>query len=192
MVSLIQSAVPNANFFQKSTTNFSVPWISLSSGLNIIVTALIAGRILYVRYKYGRVLSQASGHSTFSYTGVVAILVESALPLSIVGIIFSIFLSKGLSSAIFLAVTDGACIVSLMLWAKISAHDHLIHYQALAPQLIILRVAMGQAWERNTLTEVPMAPIIFANTGSSTIMHDVRTSRVQRSNPDMEVIPLEA
>ena len=111
IISLVQSALPNATFFQQSTTNFSVPWISLTSALNILVTGLIVGRILYMGHKYGRVLSQINRHSTSPYTGLIAIIVESELPLSILGIIFSVVLKKELSIEIAIAITYGAFMV---------------------------------------------------------------------------------
>jgi len=158
MISLVQSALPNANFFQKSTTNFSVPWISLTSALNLLVTGLIAGRILYMGHKYGRVLSKTNSSHYNPYTGVIAIIVESALPLSIVGIIFSVALKKGSPIAIFFAITFGA-------------------FTALAPQLIILRVAMGHALERDTFTKTLTRPNFnVAGNGSTTIMNDVEVS----------------
>ena len=110
LISLVQSALPNASLFQASTSNFSVPWIALTSALNLIVTGLIAGRILYMGHKYGQVLSQSKSHSS-PYTSVVAIIVESALPLSIVGIVFSAVLKQEAPVEIFFAITFGACVV---------------------------------------------------------------------------------
>jgi hypothetical protein len=57
----------------------------LTVSTNIVVTSLITFRLLRVRCALGKVLSSAD-----MYTGVIAILVESAAPLSIFGIVAAI------------------------------------------------------------------------------------------------------
>jgi hypothetical protein len=60
-----------------------VPWVSLSVGLNILVTAMICFRLLRMRARMREVLPLEMSRT---YTNVAAILVESAAPLSILGI----------------------------------------------------------------------------------------------------------
>ena len=62
---------------------FAVPWVALSLGLNIIVTSMICLRLLRMRALIREVLSPEMSRM---YTSVVAILIESAAPLSILGI----------------------------------------------------------------------------------------------------------
>ncbi|KAJ3511540.1 hypothetical protein NLJ89_g4045 [Agrocybe chaxingu] len=82
------------------------------------------------------------------YTGTVAILVESAAPYSVLGIIF----------LIPYALQSGIAILFGQLWSKMSG---------IAPQLIILRVVNGSAWhdEMNTHAETALA---FATTTTET------------------------
>ncbi|PPR00560.1 hypothetical protein CVT26_009892 [Gymnopilus dilepis] len=68
--------------------NFYIPWISLSSGLNCIVTALIVFRILLLSYRVRRALPSES-HGV--YTSVAAILIESALPFTVLGVIYAVY-----------------------------------------------------------------------------------------------------
>ena len=79
----------------------------------------------YLAYKNGRYRQSTSTHFPFKchhpttlppdFCGwcpfVVAIIVESALPLSIVGIIFSAVLKQEAPVEIFFAITLGACVV---------------------------------------------------------------------------------
>jgi len=154
VVSLVETALPNATFFAKQSTNFAIPWISLTTILNVSLTALISGRILYVAYKV-----RSSSIST-SYTSVVAILVESSLPLSVLGVAFAVTLGKNFSPVV--ALSD--------IWGS---------FLAFSPQLIILRVAMGQAWTERTAPELT-GSIEFAYPESRTILSqtDVGSHRI--------------
>jgi hypothetical protein len=88
LMALTESTLPSSSFFVKSTTNFTVPWLALTSGLNAIVTILISGRIIYYAS-----LSSMNGTQleSKSHTSIVAILVESALPFTILGILCAIY-----------------------------------------------------------------------------------------------------
>ncbi|PPR00916.1 hypothetical protein CVT26_015526 [Gymnopilus dilepis] len=123
---IVETAHPEAPFYLAQSTNFSVPWISIASGLNTLLTALIVGRILYVSRQ----------NNTLSYyTGVIAILVESAIPLALSGIAFVICMALNLIENLALASIMGALNI-------------------LCPQAIIIRVANGRAWSENTMHEL--------------------------------------
>ncbi|KIJ55848.1 hypothetical protein M422DRAFT_122424, partial [Sphaerobolus stellatus SS14] len=77
------------------------------------------------------------------YTGIVAILVESALPFSVAGIIFAIVLGKGLPEAFAFTIVWRALVV-------------------LSPQFIILRVALGRGWTDETVSQFSGSTVIFA------------------------------
>ncbi|KAK1219806.1 hypothetical protein PQX77_017470 [Marasmius sp. AFHP31] len=151
IVSLIQSALPGSSFFTANALNFGIPWISLTCALNVILTVLISAKLLWARRRMNRLLQ--SKEMTDVYTGVVAILVESALPFSILGIVFAILLAKeNFAYAIFSAV-----------WGA---------YVGVAPLLIIHRVANGKAWNRNTAQQLSSNAtsnsFMFGNPGGST------------------------
>jgi hypothetical protein len=61
-------------------------WIFLSTAVNIIVTSLISIRLLRIRKQLSTVLST---QDLQIYLGIIAILVESALPLSLAGVAFA-------------------------------------------------------------------------------------------------------
>ncbi|KAH9485865.1 hypothetical protein JR316_0002780 [Psilocybe cubensis] len=138
LLTTMQSALPN-NHILANSTNFFIPWISLTSGLNFIVTGLIVYRILaFSRRARGTLPDEA--HKV--YTGAASILVESALPFSILGIIFAVYTSKGQAPQVALG----------FIWGT---------FFALSPQLIILRVAMGRAWSSNTEDKITTSSIAF-------------------------------
>lgn len=130
---IVGTAIPNATFFLEQTTNFSVPWISLGTSLNVILTGLIVGRIFYASRQV---------HSS-NYTGVVAILVESAIPLSLSGIAFVITMRANVIESFPLATLNGSLNV-------------------LCPQAIIIRVAMGKGWSENTMGQITTTKMEFA------------------------------
>ncbi|THU89938.1 hypothetical protein K435DRAFT_781429 [Dendrothele bispora CBS 962.96] len=165
ILSVVESALPGSSFFQTHVINFAVPWISLTCTLNAIVTVLIAGRILYARKQIREVMPEIDADV---YTGIVAILIESALPFTLVGIVFAIVLSKEQPVQLFFAD----------LWGS---------YVGLAPQLIILRVAMGRAWSKNTLTQVSTRiDFIHNKTGTTTVdSTQIGTVRYTESHPSV-------
>ncbi|KAF5329110.1 hypothetical protein D9758_017949 [Tetrapyrgos nigripes] len=148
IVALVQSAIPGSGIFAQQSVNFVIPWVSLTAGLNVILTALICVRLLITR----RDLLRAEVTEIKVYTSLVAILVESALPFSILGIIFAALLGKAVTVYVVLSVFWGG-------------------YAGLAPLLIIHRVALGKAWSKKTMTDVDSSRLIFATntTNDSTL-----------------------
>ncbi|KAL0066823.1 hypothetical protein AAF712_006226 [Marasmius tenuissimus] len=131
IVSCVQSALPGSSFFEGKAVSFAIPWISLTCSLNVLLTILITYRLVHAR-RYVRLGSSLQASDLVRmYTGPVAIFIESALPFSVLGVIFAILLGKGVAVyAIFSAV-----------WGS---------YVGIAPLLIIHRMASGKAWTRNT------------------------------------------
>ena len=118
LMALTESALPNSSFFTTRTTNFTVPWLALTCGLNAIVTILISGRIIY----YARMTlanEKSSGKRSF-HTSIVAILVESALPFTVLGILCAIYFGKQQAPELAFAFVWGAFVVSKVLNEKFS------------------------------------------------------------------------
>ena len=83
IISCVESAMPGGDILNGKPARFMVPWISLSVGLNIIVTLMICFRLLRMRALMREVLSP---EMSSMYTDIAAMLVESAAPFSILGI----------------------------------------------------------------------------------------------------------
>ncbi|KAF7330354.1 hypothetical protein MVEN_02473700 [Mycena venus] len=128
----IQSGLPGNNFFvDASVINLTTPWLSLTIAFNIITTTMIVLRLFLVSRSMRAVLAKDRAEV---YTGVIAILVESAAPFSLLGIGYLITYVRGDPEALWFANVWGS-------------------FVALSPQAIILRVSMGAAWSKQTATQ---------------------------------------
>ncbi|KAJ6617494.1 hypothetical protein B0H10DRAFT_1797283 [Mycena sp. CBHHK59/15] len=132
IVQTIQSGLPGGDLFHGTAVNFGIPWVVLTITFNILVTGMIAVRLLSMHAKADKVLGT---ETTKKYTGLLAILVESALPFTLLGIGYLVTYTKEVPESLAFADIWG-CFVSL------------------SPQAIILRVAMGAAWTKETVTRV--------------------------------------
>ena len=83
ILTVLESAIPNMSLMNGKPARLAVPWFSLSVSLNIIVTSMICFRLLRTRARARDVLSPEMSRT---YTSTVAMLIESAAPLSILGI----------------------------------------------------------------------------------------------------------
>jgi len=128
----IQSGLPNGDFFEGTTVNFGIPWIVLTIVFNILVTLMISVRLLGMHRKVNRIVGK---EVTRRYTGLLAILVESALPFTLLGIGYLATYIREVPESLAFADIWG-CFV------------------ALSPQAIILRVAMGGAWTKETFNRL--------------------------------------
>ncbi|KAK7032844.1 hypothetical protein R3P38DRAFT_2919226 [Favolaschia claudopus] len=126
----IQSGLPGGDFFHGISISFVTPWLILTIVFNIITTSMIVLRLGLISRTMRKVLTRERAEV---YTGVMAILVESALPFTLLGIVYLITYLKNEPEDLAFADIWGA-------------------FVALSPQAIILRVAMGSAWTKKTVT----------------------------------------
>lgn len=81
---LYESGRPNGNYFAGIATRFVTAYTASTFAFNVIVTALIVGRIVAVGRRLGYATSGKGGGGEFRlYTGAAAIVVESALPFTV-------------------------------------------------------------------------------------------------------------
>ncbi|ESK95528.1 hypothetical protein Moror_12714 [Moniliophthora roreri MCA 2997] len=128
ILTIYESALPGANFFRGHAVDFGVPYVALTISLNIIVTLLICGRLLTARNQMKAILGPEYART---YTSIAAIMVESAAPFTILGIFYVITYARH----------SGISFCLVQIWGD---------FCAISPQLIILRVAMGKAWSKET------------------------------------------
>ena len=85
---MFQITQPGASLWNNpTTTNFAIIYWSLSISLNIILTLLLVGRLLYMSHNARRSLGDE--HAA-TYISVAAMLVESATPYAVTSLIFII------------------------------------------------------------------------------------------------------
>ncbi|KAJ7841311.1 hypothetical protein B0H14DRAFT_2360235, partial [Mycena olivaceomarginata] len=131
IVGTVQSGLPGSDFWHGTTVNLLTPWLVLTIVFNILTTSMIAVRLALIRRSMRGILSKERAEV---YTGVIAILVESALPFTLLGIAYLITYVR----------TDPEALAFADVWGA---------FVALSPQAIILRVAMGSAWSKKTVTQ---------------------------------------
>ncbi|KDR72353.1 hypothetical protein GALMADRAFT_143195 [Galerina marginata CBS 339.88] len=152
---LAEGTIHDATFTVKQINNFTVSWVALAAALNTMLTGLIVGRIIYI---------SRGNKSYWRYTGVIAILVESAVPMTLAGIAFVATMLTNSIEAFSLSAIVGALNV-------------------ICPQAKILRVAMGKAWKGYTMDQ-PTIGINFheqISTAASPAFH-VRTGEPPESS----------
>ncbi|KJA18656.1 hypothetical protein HYPSUDRAFT_108283, partial [Hypholoma sublateritium FD-334 SS-4] len=135
ILTTVESALPDATVFSGISQRLGVAWVSLSVSFNVLVTALICGRIFfsYLTLKRAGLASLAQER-----WGLVAIMIESSLPFSVFGLVFASVYSlppDNPNSQLVSAMADT--------WGGIVG---------ISPQLIILRVAMGNAWTKKNVS----------------------------------------
>lgn len=87
------SSLPGGNFFAGISVQLGVAYYTVSVSLNTILTCMICYRMV----RHGRKVLEYLGHEyASSYFAVVALVVESALPFTLSGIVFLV--SFGLNS----------------------------------------------------------------------------------------------
>ncbi|KAJ7037252.1 hypothetical protein C8F04DRAFT_1093072 [Mycena alexandri] len=162
LTSMVLSAIliaelsqPGNTFWTTISVNLAIPYWSISISMTIILTALIAGRLLFMRYRLEKLIGP---RISTPYVTVAAMLVESAALYSITAIVFLI--SYGVDSPV-----------------QNLALPLLGQAQSIAPLLIILRVAEGQAWSNGTMTQLTSVrfrgapPGRATNAGSTTVLN---------------------
>ncbi|KAF8960224.1 hypothetical protein BDZ97DRAFT_1834585 [Flammula alnicola] len=122
-----------------SSLRFSVPYASLATSLNILISIALLSRLLDLRR---RVSSTTSTEVRHRYTGIEALVVESALP-------------SGLFSFLFLIL------YGLHNTGSILFFPLLVQIMGIIPELILLRMLQGHAWSSKTIRTVGVNTAIF-------------------------------
>ncbi|KZT04286.1 uncharacterized protein LAESUDRAFT_658015 [Laetiporus sulphureus 93-53] len=160
---LVSAGVPGGDFFAGKSVNFGVPYYALSIALNICLTLLICGRLVYL----SRFVRAAMGRESAQlYTGLASLMIESAAPYSMLGIMFLVPYARGSDVSIAFG----------QVWAKLTC---------LSPQLIVLRVATRRAWDRTTISQAQSMQ--FATGATSTVQPSTGTSK---SDKEDELLPI--
>jgi hypothetical protein len=156
---------PALNLVMKQT-KLDIPTIILDTAVNVMVTAMISLRILSVYWTTNKDVGHVHAKK---YLNVVAMLVESAAPCAIFGILLCVnqLMDSGSNTSIFV-LCGGAIsqawsmsLVSCFFYIhKAKCLKHML--QMLFPQLIIYRVAAGSAWTEKTSQELTQATASLA------------------------------
>ena len=132
IASIIESALLAANIYTGVPAEIGVPYIALTVSFNVLVTLLIALRLLLMHARVRAAFASVPMYRNVApppqpYAGIATMLVESASPAAAAGIAFIVSYAR----------RSGVEYTFSQLWAA---------FMAITPQLIILRVTMGRAW----------------------------------------------
>jgi len=156
IITVWNNSLPNAHFFGATSKAFATSWVILSMTLNIILTLLIVGRLLHARKKLVAVLGKQ--HARL-YTSIAAMVVESAALYSGLSLLFIIFYEQ-------LGVAINFVNIILPL---------LTQSMCIAPTLILVRVARGRAYSKDTAVATSTGISINRSTGQGSGMHGSAT-----------------
>jgi len=146
----------NGNNLPTSTIYFA-----LSVALNVILTLLIVGRILY----YSRTtVNQVKIPK--HYTSAPAMFVESAALSAITGIVLIITLHTNAAASIGVEALYGVTTVCEYQFH----HTNLIPMQVLSPTLITYRVSAGNAWTQDTTLQTTVRHSVSPTAPSHTVL----------------------
>ncbi|KAJ3574365.1 hypothetical protein NP233_g1818 [Leucocoprinus birnbaumii] len=132
IIQLVISGTPGGNFFHGQTIAFGTPYYSITIGLNIIITFLICGRLIHLVGGLSR--SPENCHVLHFYSSLTSLMIESAALYSLLGITYLIPYASESQTAIAFG----------QVWSKLTC---------ICPQLIILRMASGKAWDKRKVSE---------------------------------------
>ncbi|KAG1812181.1 uncharacterized protein BJ212DRAFT_1483356 [Suillus subaureus] len=122
----------NSPYFSSTNINYTVPYLTLSLALNIIITIAIVLRLLIYRHRISKVLGSSYGTQ---YTSIAAMIIESAALYSAFSVAFlTLFLRNNPISETFI--------------------ESLTQVQIIAMLLIVFRVAQGKSWSQDTMSRV--------------------------------------
>ncbi|EJD42182.1 hypothetical protein AURDEDRAFT_145835 [Auricularia subglabra TFB-10046 SS5] len=145
IITVYQLATPGSRFFSKTLLQFSLPYFSLSIALNLILTLMIVTKLAMARRSILRTLDKEQGRI---YTGMVAMVVESAALTSTSSILFIIMYS----------INNDIFNVCLPLQVQV---------MCISPLLIMIRVARGQAFSQEAVSNAASGMIFAARTSGA-------------------------
>ncbi|KAF9045148.1 hypothetical protein BJ165DRAFT_1475657 [Panaeolus papilionaceus] len=134
-----QASLATSSFWSQNTINFALPYFAVTMGLNILLTGMLVLRLLYMRYKITKALGSRHGET---YTNIATMILESATPYGIVSFIFLVLYS----------MQNTAALLFIPLYIQV---------QCISPILIILRVARGRAWTKETISDSNLSRLRF-------------------------------
>jgi hypothetical protein len=145
---VVQAAQPNSSLWAHTTLNFSVPYFSISMGLNVLPTSMLVTRLFHMRHKIVKALGSRHGKT---YTNIAAMILESATPYGIISFIFLVLYTTNNTAALLF--------IPLLVQVQVGDFSRKIMIirltlipQCISPILIILRVARGRAWTKDTIS----------------------------------------
>ncbi|KAJ7045755.1 hypothetical protein C8F04DRAFT_1066038 [Mycena alexandri] len=138
---LKQVGVTSASPWDTSGINFTTPYFAMSLALNILITIMIAARLMMYRWRINRAMPIDSNHGA-QYASLAAIIIESAAIYSLFALLFLVpFVIGNPLSQLFLQALSPV--------------------QLMVTFLIIFRIAQGKGWSSEESTMMVTSQVQF-------------------------------
>ncbi|KAG1784698.1 uncharacterized protein HD556DRAFT_1462771 [Suillus plorans] len=139
----------STSYFSLTDIDYTIPYLTLSLALNIIITIVIVLRLLTYRRRISKVLGSSYGTQ---YTSIAAMIVESAALYSTFSVAFlTLFgLNNAISETFLVSLTQ----VQVSTVKQRGIHAAYDMPQIIAMLLIVFRLAQGKGWSQDTMSEV--------------------------------------
>ncbi|KZT01790.1 uncharacterized protein LAESUDRAFT_752496 [Laetiporus sulphureus 93-53] len=135
----IQATRATGGAWDDSTLSLSVPYASLAMSLNVLLVITLLWRLVDLRRKLPATLNE---QARTTYTSLEAIIVESAFPYGLVSFLFLILYGvRNIGANLFLSL--------------------LVQLEGIVSDLIIMRIASGNAWSMDILRQVGPRNVTF-------------------------------
>lgn len=165
ILTLVQTALPGGSLWTHTTYNFAVPYWSLSTAVNIVLTFLIVLRLLLARNQLKAVFGAEYAQN---YTSLIAIIIESAAIYSVTSIIYLIAFARNSNVQNLVIPVLGQVMVKFFPLPLNPCTRSNTSSQCISPELIAIRVAYGKAFSKET-TQLTCSGIRFRESQSTGI-----------------------
>ncbi|KXN91605.1 hypothetical protein AN958_12723 [Leucoagaricus sp. SymC.cos] len=172
LILIVMLCVPGITLWSTISINLAIPYWAISIALNVIITACIATRLLYMRYQMRRVLVGSGSE----YISITSMMIESA----------ALYTTNGLIFLVSYAVNSPIQNLALPVLGQT---------QSISPLLIILRVLQGRAWSSSSLAKFQTGTDLHFNNTSNTALQSgdtgptltVKSKVTNGSNPSLKL-----
>ncbi|KAI0362156.1 hypothetical protein OH77DRAFT_25099 [Trametes cingulata] len=155
---VVAAARPTSSLWAATTLKVALPYWALTMSLNATLSVLLISRLAWLR---GKVDAALGADHARVYTSVLAITIESALLYGIVSFIFVVLYGlQNTAENLFIPL--------------------LVQVECIAPELIMLRVARGTAWSKDTVAQTR---VDLDAGGSETVVGNSPPSMEEKETP---------
>lgn len=172
------TCAPGGNFFTSAAAKIGLGYYAISIFLNTTLTCMICYRIM----RHARKIQEHVGHEYASlYFTIITIVVESVFPYTLCGIAFLVSLGIGSSTSVaFICVYLLMMVRGLRLPAADGAGKAKSDApQCISPQILILRVIVGRALDKDTFKQTASTIKFSPGTTTRSQLFDGSEARVQ-------------
>ena len=140
------SSTPGTTFFSGIAAKLGLAYYSISTFVNLSLSCMICYRLVC----HARIIKEYLGYKHASpYMAIVALVIESVLPFTLSSIAFLVSYGMGSQAAAVFSFIHPQIMVRGRTLTSLDFQTVLTCMQCISPQMLILRVANGEAWQKD-------------------------------------------